>query len=195
MRQYRTGVNRLALGGAGLVLLSAGGWPAATDGALAHRLPTRWPRPTAGDPVLPVADRPARLRGEGWWTPSVLVAAFTLSLLFGCWLLAQLRAGPTRPLPLAAPGGTVRAQALAEALALRASAVPGVARSRARVLPRSRHRLEVRLRVRLRPGTSALSVLPALSAVTAEADRSAAPYGTHTRPRRSAVPHRVPHGR
>ncbi|PWI17818.1 hypothetical protein DI272_29400 [Streptomyces sp. Act143] len=193
MRQSRTTVNRLVLGGIGLLLLLAGGWLALTGGAFADRLPTWWPEPAAGRHVLLGSDELARVRGEGWWTPSVMAAAIALSLLFGWWFLTQFRTGTARPLALAAPGCTVRAQALAEALADRAGAVPGVDRSRVRILPRSRRRLEVRLRVWLRPGTSPQAVLPALCAVVAEAEESAAPYRTHTRLRVSAVSHRMPH--
>ena len=195
MRQPRTAVNRFALGGTGLVLLLAGGWLAVTGTAREERLPAWGPEPAAGHRVLLDTDRLARLRGEGWWTPSVTAAAIALSVLFGCWFLARFRSGPARPLSLAAPGATVRARALAKALALRAGAVPGVARSRARVLPRSRRRLEVRLRVRLAPGTSPRPVLPALCAVAAEAEKSAAPYSAHARLRLSAVSHRTPHVR
>jgi len=195
MRPSRLFVNRLVLGGTGLVLLLVGGWLAVTRTALAHQLPAWWPEPSTGHQVLLDTPQLARLRGEGWWTPTIMAGAITLSLLFGCWFLAQFRSGVARRLPLAAPGGTLRAQALADALAVRASAVPGVARSRARVLPRSRRRLEVRLRVWLRPGIPPQTVLPALCAVTDEADESAAPYTTHTRLRLSAVSHRTSHVR
>jgi len=193
MRPSRTAVNRLLLG-RGVMIALLGGYLLAVT-FVAHRMPGRWPGTTAGHHALLDADRLARLRGEGWWTPSVMTAAIALSVLFGCWFLAQFPVGPARPLPLAAPDGTVRPQALGEALALRASAVPGVARSRAHVLPRSRRRLRVRLRVWLLPGTSPRSVLPALCAVIAEAEESATPYSARTRLRLSAVSHRVPHVR
>lgn len=77
----------------------------------------------------------------------------------------------------------------------RATAVPGVARTHARVLPRRGRRLEVDLRVWLDPDTSPDAVLPALRAVTAEAEDAAAPYTTRTRLRLSAAKHRAPHVR
>jgi len=194
MRPSRLFVNRLVLGGTGLVLLLVGGWLTVTRASLAQ-LPAWWPEPSTGHQVLLDAAQLARLRGEGWWTPAIIAGAILLSLLFGWWFLAQFRSGAARQLPLAAPGGTVRAQALADALAVRASAVPGVARSRARVLPRSRRRLEVRLRVWLGPGIAPQTVLPALRAMTTEADECAAPYTTHTRLRLSAVSHRMSHVR
>ncbi|WP_460107108.1 Asp23/Gls24 family envelope stress response protein [Streptomyces sp. YKOK-J1] len=190
MRRTRTVVNRSALGVAGLVLLPVGAWLSVTGTSLARRLPSWWPEPSGG--VLAAPDRLDRLRGESWWPPSVLGAALVLTAVLAWWFLAQFRSGPARSLPVAAPGGTMRAGALAEALARRAAAVPGVARGRARVVSRSRRRLDVRLRVWLGPGTAPADVLDALAAVTAEAERSAAPYTTHTRLRISAVPHRMP---
>ena len=190
MRQTRTAPNRSLLGAAGLALLLAGGWLTATAPAVAERLPSWWPAATGG--VLLDRDRLVRLRGDDWWVPTAMAAAIVLTALFTCWFLAQFRVGPTRNLPLPAPGGTVRCQALAEALALRAAAVPGVARTRARVLPRRRRRLEVRLRVRLQPDASPDTVLPALCAVTAEAEQAVAPCTTHTRIRLSTPSHRVP---
>ncbi|MFE3634977.1 hypothetical protein [Streptomyces sp. NPDC059168] len=200
MRRTRTVVNRSLLGVTGLVLVPMGVWLSVTGTSLARRLPSWWPVPSGGR--LPAPDRLDRLRGEDWWPPSLLGAVAVLTAAFTWWFLAQFRSGPARSLPLAAPGGTVRSGALAEALALRTAAVPGVARGRARVargrarvVPRSRRRLEVRLRVRLGPGTRPADVLPALCAVTAEAERSAAPYTAHTRLRVSAVRHRTPHVR
>ncbi|MGW1586405.1 hypothetical protein [Streptomyces sp. NPDC002386] len=190
MRRTRTVVNRAALGVAGLVLLPVGAWLSVTGTSLARRLPSWWPEPSGG--VLAAPDRLDRLRGEDWWPPSVLGAALVLTAVLTWWFLAQFRSGPARSLPLAAPGGTMRAGALAEALAQRAAAVPGVARGRARVVSRSRRRLDVRLRVWLGPGTAPADVLDALAAVTAEAERSAAPYTAYTRLRISAVPHRMP---
>ncbi|WP_250400867.1 alkaline shock response membrane anchor protein AmaP [Streptomyces cellostaticus] len=193
MRRTRTVVNRSLLGVTGLVLVPMGVWLSVTGTSLARRLPSGWPVPSGGR--LPAPDRLDRLRGEDWWPPSLLGAVAVLTAVFTWWFLAQFRSGPARSLPLAAPGGTVRSGALAEALALRAAAVPGVARGRARVVPRSRRRLEVRLRVWLGPGTRPADVLPALCAVTAEAERSAAPYTAHTRLRVSAIRHRTPHVR
>ncbi|MFE0383203.1 hypothetical protein ACFW1F_03815 [Streptomyces bungoensis] len=189
MRHPRTLVNRFALGATGLALLAAGGLCVVTGTAPARRQPSWWPG--VPDGVLLDPDRLDRLRGEGWWLP----AAVALTAVFTCWFPARFRSGPGRPLPLAAPGATLRAGALAEALTRRAAAVPGVARGRARIVARSRRRLEVRLRVWLAPGTAPDEVLPALCAVAAEAEESAAPYTVHTRLRLSATSHRTPHVR
>ncbi|MFJ4277773.1 hypothetical protein [Streptomyces massasporeus] len=142
----------------------------------------------------PTADGRALLCDRGISTPSVLAAVIALNLLFG-WLLAQRRSATARPLRQAAPGGTVRTQAPAVVPARRANAVPGVARSRARVLPRPRRRLEARPRVRLRPGTSPQAVLTAPCGAPGKAEESAAPCGAHTRLHVSAAPHRAPHVR
>jgi hypothetical protein len=194
MRSSRTAVNRAVLGAFGLALLLTGSWLAATDRALADGLPSWWPTADAGT-VLLDANRPARLRGEGWWTPTVMTAAIGLTVLFACLSLAQLRSRPTRHLTLHTPSCTVRPQALAEALTARVAGLPGIARSRARVLPRRGSRLEVDLRVWLEPGASPDAVLPTLHAATAEAARATEPYTAHTRIRLSAAPHRMPHVR
>ncbi|MFJ3420848.1 hypothetical protein ACIPN8_31410 [Streptomyces sp. NPDC086082] len=194
MRTTHTAVNRTVLGATGLALLLTGSWLAATDRTLTPHLPSWWPTAGTGT-VLLDPDRLARLRGEGWWTPTVMAASIGLTVLLALWTLGQLRTGATRRLALPSPGCTVRPQALAEALAARAAAVPGVARGHARVLPRRGRRLEVELRVWLAPDTSPDAVLPALRAVTAEADAAAAPYTAHTRLRLSATSHRAPHVR
>ncbi|MFJ9380111.1 hypothetical protein [Streptomyces sp. NPDC101455] len=194
MRTDRTAVNRTALGAGGLVLLLAGALLAATDRTVAHRLPTWWPN-SRTNTVLLEPGRLAQLRSEGWWTPTVMAASIGLTVLFAYWALGQLRSGSGRRMALPSPGCTVRPQALAEAVTARATAVPGVARTHARVLPRRGRRLEVQLRVWLDPDTSPDAVLPALRAVTAEAEDAAAPYTTHTRLRLSAAKHRAPHVR
>ncbi|MFD4561029.1 hypothetical protein ACFWP5_43080 [Streptomyces sp. NPDC058469] len=194
MRATHTAVNRTALGATGLALLLAGSWLAATDRTVAHQLPSWWPSPGTGA-VLLEPGRLARVRGEGWWTPSVLAGSIGLTVVFAFWALGQVRSRPGRQLSLPSPGCTMRPRALAEALAARATGVPGVARGHARVLPRRGRRLEVELRVWLEPDTSPDAVLPSLRAVTAEADAAAAPYTAHTRLRLSAASHRAPHVR
>ncbi|KPI07515.1 hypothetical protein OK074_0225 [Actinobacteria bacterium OK074] len=191
MPHIRTAVNRAVLGAVGLVLLGTGSWLAAADRAVVNRMPSWWPAPGPGT-VLLDRDRPAQLRGEGWWTLGVTAAAIALTVLFASWFLAQLHSGRARRLALPSPGATVRPQALAEALATRVSALPGVARSRARVLPRPGRRLDFGLRLWLEPGTPPEAVLPTVCAVAAEAERSTAPYTAHTRVRLSAASHRVP---
>ncbi|WP_031050296.1 hypothetical protein [Streptomyces sp. NRRL F-5650] len=187
-RRARTAVNRTVLAVAGLPPLLAGAWLALTGGPLRERLPSWWPTAGTGAVLLDRA-RLAQLRTEGWWTPTVLAVALALTVFLAYWSLAQLRSGPTRDLALPAPGSAVRPQALAEALTARAAAVSGVARARARVLPGRRQRLDVGLRVWLHPGTPPDSVLPALHAVVAEAERASAPYTAATRIRLSASAH------
>lgn len=188
-RSARTTVNRAALGTVGLSLFLVGAWLAATDRALADRLSSWWPATGTG------TDGPAQWRGEGWWTPTVTAAAIGLTVLFVYVTLVQLHSRPTRRPALPSPSCTLRPQALAEALTARATALPGITRSRARVLPRRGRRLEVELRVWLEPDTPPDAVLPALRAVTAEAGRAAQTYAAHTRVRLSAAPHRKPHVR
>lgn len=195
MRTARTAVNRTALGAGGLALLLTGTWLAATDRTVAHELPTWWPNART-NAVLLEPGRLAQVRNEGWWTPTVTAAAIGLTVLFALWTFGQLRSRTGRRLALPSPGCTVQLRALGGALAARASAVPGVARGHARVLPRRGRRLEVELRVWLDPDTSPDAVLPTLRTVTAEAEGAAAPYATHTRLRLSAASHhRAPHVR
>ncbi|WP_327394006.1 hypothetical protein [Streptomyces phaeochromogenes] len=194
MARTRTAVNRTVLGAVGLSLFLAGSWLTATDTAFADRLPAWWPAAGTGT-VLLDRDRLAQLRGEGWWTPTAIAASIGLAVLFALWSLGQSRSGRARRLALPSPGCTVRPQALAEALAARVAALPGIARSRARVLPRRGQRLEVRLRVWLEPDTPPDAVLPALRTATAEADRAATPYTAHTRVHLSTIPHRTRHVR
>lgn len=191
MGRARTTVNRAFLATAGLALLLAGAWLTLTGRAPVDRLPSWWPTPGTGT-VLLDRTRLAQLRTEGWWTPAVLTTTITLTVLLAYWSLAQLRSGPARHLALPSPGGTVRPQALAEALTTRAASVPGIARARVRVLPRRRQHLDVGLRVWLHPGTPPDAVLPALHALTAEAERTTAPYTTYTRIRLSTPSHRKP---
>lgn len=134
MARTRTAVNRTVLGAVGLSLFLAGSWLTATDTAFADRLPAWWPAAGTGT-VLLDRDRLAQLRGEGWWTPTAIAASIGLAVLFALWSLGQSRSGRARRLALPSPGCTVRPQALAEALAARVAALPGIARSRAGYSP------------------------------------------------------------
>ncbi|MFI6543089.1 hypothetical protein ACIBO9_07560 [Streptomyces prunicolor] len=196
IRTAHTAVNRTALGATGLALLLTGSWLATTDRTVAHRLPTWWPNSGTRTALLEPG-RLAQLRSEGWWTPTLMTASIGLTVLFAYWAFGQLRSGSGRRMALPSPGCTVRPRALAEAVTARATAVPGVARGHARVLPRRGRRLEMELRVWLTPDTSPDAVLPALRAVTTEAESAATPYTTHTRLRLSAAatPRRGPHVR
>ncbi|UXX94366.1 hypothetical protein N7U49_23940 [Streptomyces sp. AD2-2] len=102
MRTTHTAVNRTVLGATGLTLLLTGSWLAATDRTLAPHLPSWWPTAGTGT-VLLDPDRLARLRGEGWWTPTVLAASIGLTLLLALWTLGHLRTGPARRLALPPP--------------------------------------------------------------------------------------------
>ncbi|ALV33672.1 hypothetical protein AS200_17710 [Streptomyces sp. CdTB01] len=190
----RGGVNRVVLGLVGTGLLGVGSRLVAGDPAVAARLPSWWPAAGRGSVLVDRAGL-ARLRGETWWTPVVMAAATVLTVLFVRWALAQLHSGRVRPLALPSPGATVHPRTLAEALSARVAQLPGVARCRARVLPRGGSRLDVGLRVWLEPGTSPDAVLPGLSALAAEAEEAAAPRTSRTRIRLSGTSHRTMHVR
>ncbi|MFI8229250.1 hypothetical protein ACIGDI_10495 [Streptomyces sp. NPDC085900] len=187
-------VNRAVLGVLGLVLLGAGLWLVGGDLGVASRLPSWWPADGTGSVLMDRAGL-ARLRGAGWWTPVVMTAASLLTVLFVYWALAQIHSGRTRPLALPSPGATVHPHTLAGALSARVAQLPGVARCRARVLPRGGTHLDVGLRVWLEPGTPPDAVLPGLTALAAEAENAAAPCTTRTRIRLSGTSHRTPHVR
>ncbi|MGI5451635.1 hypothetical protein ACQEWB_00275 [Streptomyces sp. CA-249302] len=157
-------------------------------------MPSWWLAPTVGTALLDRGEL-TRLHGEGWWAPTVIAVATALAVLLTWTALRQLRSGPRRRLAVGSPGGTLRSHALAEALSTRVASVPGVARCRARVVPRSGDRLEIGLRVWLESDTPPGAVLPRLRGRTEEAEQTLAPRTSRTRVPLSALPHRAPHVR
>lgn len=182
MNPLRTTVNRTLLALTGAALLAGGGWLVLTAGPVAERLPGRWPGPGSGTVLLDRAGL-ADLRGHGWWTP-VVVAGLALALVLCLvWFLAQSRPGGRRRLPLAGPPLTLRSRALADAVARRAEATPGVARAHVR-LPAGPKRSRVRVRLLLEPDAAPGPVLERLThGALDEARRSLAPHplDTHVR--------------
>ncbi|MCF2131374.1 hypothetical protein L1I79_33865 [Strepomyces sp. STD 3.1] len=179
MNPSRNAVNRTLLALTGAALLTGGGWLGLSGGAVADRLPGWWPRPEDGTVLLDRAGL-AGLRGEDWWTPVVVAGTAAALLLFLTWLLAQPRRDGDRRLPLAGPPLTLRSRALADAVAHRAEATPGVARARVR-LPAGRKRSRARVRLLLEPGTAPGRVLEQLThGPLDEARASLAPHPLHT---------------
>ncbi|MBQ0883126.1 hypothetical protein ACFC5H_33075 [Streptomyces rochei] len=175
MNPLRTAVNRVLLALAGASLLGGGAWLAGTAGPVAERLPGWWPRPAAGTVLL---DRStlADLRDQGWWTPVVIAGTACALLLSLTWLLAQVRSGGHRRLPLAGRLLTLRSRALADAVARRAEAASGVSRAHVTLLAGPK-RSRARVRLRLEPGAAPGRVLEGVShAALDEARRSLAPY-------------------
>ncbi|MBV2352912.1 hypothetical protein KUM39_00820 [Streptomyces sp. J2-1] len=191
--QPRTAVNRAVLALTGFALLVGGVVLFTTAPGLAVRRPTWWPSPSLYHPLF---DREvlSDLRAREWWTPVVIAVGAVVSLLLARWFVAQVYVRSRSRLRLAAPGSALRTQALEAALASRAAGVDGVARTRARIHPR-RRRLLLRLHVWLDADTPPGHVLDALTAITAEAQRSAAPYVLDTHVRFSHRTHRMPHVR
>ncbi|MFI6345328.1 hypothetical protein [Streptomyces sp. NPDC050560] len=186
--------NRLALAVAGAVLLLGGGWLALTGAVPGARLPDGWPGPPRHATLL---DRGAlgELRAHDWWLPTALGAAAALTLLFAVWCAGQLGGGGRASAPLMAPSGSVRTDAVADALALRAGAVPGVDRCRCRVRARRGGSLRVDLVLRLDPYVTPDTVLPALRRLVAEAETAAAPCTVRASARITAQRHRATHVR
>lgn len=193
MREPRSTANRTVLAVTGLALALGGLWLATARTSFAAHLPGGWPVPFAGSVLL---DREglATLRGHDWWTPAVLAAGVSATLLLALWLLSQLHVRNRSRLPLAAPGSALRTHALECAVSERAAAIDGVARCRVRIHTR-RRRLRLRIHTWLAPDTAPEAVLDALTAVTAELERATAPYTVETRVRLSHRTHRMQHVR
>ncbi|MFG6295735.1 hypothetical protein [Streptomyces rochei] len=173
MNPLRSAVNRTLLALIGAALLAGGVWLAATVSAVRGHLPGWWPTAEPGRVLL---DRSALvdLRDHGWWAPLVIAGTACVLLLFLAWLLAQLRSGGRR-LHLASPALTLRPPALADAVARRLQATPGVARAWVSLYVRPKN-ARARVRVELEPGTEPAAALALLDgAALDEAHRSLAP--------------------
>ncbi|MDF3299241.1 hypothetical protein [Streptomyces tropicalis] len=193
MAEPRTAANRAVLAASGLVLLVGGAWAATAGTPLARHLLARWPAPAPGGTLLDRAGL-AGLRDHGWWTPAVIAAGVLLTVLFALWCLAQVHVRAGSRLPLAAPGGALRIRALEDAVTARTADLPGVDRCRADLSVRRRH-LRLRLHVWAAPDVAPGTVAEALTAVTAEVERVAAPCTLDTRVRLRHRTHRMPHVR
>ncbi|MFJ6841119.1 hypothetical protein ACIQRE_00455 [Streptomyces griseoluteus] len=189
----RTALNRCVLAATGLALLAAGTWLATADPALGARMPAWWPE-LSGDVTFLSPARVLDLRGRGWWTPTVLAASVAATALGALWCARQFHGGGRPLIALPAPGASVRARALEEAVARDAAALDGVARCRARVLA-GRGRITVRLHLWLQPDTTPDAVLPGVTRLLGRAESAAAPCPVHGRVRLSARHHQVPHVR
>ncbi|WP_217244932.1 hypothetical protein [Streptomyces sp. AC602_WCS936] len=190
MNSSRTAANRTLLALTGAALLGGGGWLAATAGPVAERLPGRWPGPAATGTALLDRAGLADLRDHGWWTPVAVTGTACALLLCLTWLLTQVRRGGHRRLPLAGPRLTLRARALADAVARRAEATPGVARAHV-TLPAGAKRSRARVRLLLEPGAAPGPVLERLThGALDEARRSLAPHPLETHVRMGVRPRR-----
>lgn len=189
----RTALNRCVLADTGLALLAAGTWLATADPALGTRMPAWWPE-LSGDRTFLSPTRVPDLRSREWWTPTVLAASLAATALGALWCARQFHGGGRPLIALPAPGATVRARALEEAVTRDAAALDGVAHCRARVLA-GRGRITVRLHLWLQPDTTPDAVLPGVTRLLGRAESAAAPCPVHGRVRLSARPHQVPHVR
>ncbi|PZH02065.1 alkaline shock response membrane anchor protein AmaP [Streptomyces sp. NTH33] len=165
----RPALNRSLLALAGLVLLGGGLLIlfAGFDVYRRHDLvpPVGWPLTAANDVLLGSADR-ARWSSQGWWWwPAVIAALVLVALLALWWLLAQLRRRRPGALPV---GGTppqegveLRDQALGDAIAAEAGALPGVEHAAVRITGRPAHP-RTRVRLTLTPQAAPGAALGAL---------------------------------
>ncbi|RII11779.1 hypothetical protein DSC45_28105 [Streptomyces sp. YIM 130001] len=193
MTRGRTVLNRLTLGATGLVLLTAGGWLALARTTWVPGLPgARTPGGEYGTFVDPA--QLAAVRDRTWWTPVVVTVSVLATVLLAVWCARQLGSGFRRRIELAAPGADLRTRALESAMTEHAEDLDGVSHCRARVRVR-RARLDVILRVRLRPDTGPATVLPGLTALASTTEASLAPHRVRTRVRFATRSHRRPHVR
>jgi hypothetical protein len=164
----RTAVNRTLLALVGLVLLAGGGLLLVGGLDLNRRwhlgLPHDWTVTDPHHPLLDAADR-TRWRGDSWWWP-VLFAVLGLVAVFALWwLLSQLRRGKVRRLTLPAAADLqvrLHGDALARAVAEESREIPGVTRTRVRLLGPPR-RPSFRVALTLAPGAAPGPVLQQLS--------------------------------
>ncbi|WP_367039097.1 alkaline shock response membrane anchor protein AmaP [Streptomyces sp. Je 1-332] len=190
MSRIRSGVNRVTLLCAAVVLLVSGAALASAVAPVRERLPAALPR-LGADRVWLGREMLGRWRDHGWWPPVVIAALALLAVLFLCWAAAQIRTGRLRELPLGQPGITLSATALASAMAERARAVDGVARAHVRLLGRPR-RLRARITLVLEPDGSPEAVLRELARDTiAEARAATAPRVLEADVRFTTRRHRV----
>ncbi len=188
MNPVRRTVNRVMLALVGLAMAAGGSVIALAGSSTRDSVPTWWPQPGSGAPLVD-RERLADLRAHDWWTPAVVASAACVLLLALAWALAQLRGGGRTSVPMAG-SVTLRPRVLAQVLARRTGAVPGVARARV-ALPAGRRRLRAGVHVTLEPGAAPATVLRELSeGPFAEARDAAAPHTVQVRVRIAARPHK-----
>ncbi|WP_372351067.1 hypothetical protein [Streptomyces sp. KL116D] len=195
MPRSRTVLNRITLGLCGLGATAAGAWLALGRTAWRTAVPERWSALLPHTPLVSSAPL-ASMRGQGWWTPTVMASAAVSALLLAVWGARQLRDQRLRRMPLPPSQGLLRTRAMEDALAGLVTDLDGVAQCRTRVRgkPRTGH-LEAVLRVRLRPDSTPCAVLPSLVEIASDTAEAMAPYGFQLHVRFTARPHRRPHVR
>ncbi|MCX5210182.1 alkaline shock response membrane anchor protein AmaP [Kitasatospora sp. NBC_00240] len=156
----RSGVNRVVLAVAGVLLLAVGLLVLAGGLDLYRHLgldmPHWWPLTSPDQPLLSDASR-TRWTDRSWWWP-VVIGGLSLIVLLGLWwLVAQFRRPAPSSLALPTPAGTglrlrLRTKALEEALESGTDGLPGVQRARMKVVGRRTERLTVHGVVLLSPG-------------------------------------------
>ncbi|MBY8846394.1 alkaline shock response membrane anchor protein AmaP [Streptomyces sp. SP2-10] len=150
MNAMRTGVNRVLLALAGLLLLALGGAVLAVG--LGAPPPSWWLHTGPHDVLLTRAER-TRWRHIAWWWPAVIAALALLVLLALWWLAAAVRRRRLTDLPVDTgdgAGARLRGRALESALAAEAAGLPGVARAHVDLRGR-RTSPQVRAGLRLEP--------------------------------------------
>ncbi|MFI6874742.1 hypothetical protein ACIBL6_14990 [Streptomyces sp. NPDC050400] len=193
MPSSRTVLNRVTLGLCGLAATAAGAWLALGRTAWRTAVPEGWSALLPHTPLVSSA-RLASMRGQGWWTPTVMATAVVSALLLAVWGARQLRGQRRRRMPLPPSQGLLRTRAMEDALTGLVMDLDGVAQCGIRVRGRPRTgRLEAVLRVRLRPDSAPSAVLPSLVTIASDTAEALAPYHFRLRVRFTARRHRRPH--
>ncbi|MHC5257850.1 hypothetical protein ACYSUO_08195 [Streptomyces sp. UC4497] len=195
MPRSRTLLNRIALALCGLVAVAAGAWLSLGHTSWQSAGPERWSALGADTPLVP-AERLASMRGQEWWTPTVMAASVVAAVLLAWWAARQLRTGRRRLVALPTSRSHLRTRALEDTLAGLVEDVDGVAHCRPRVRGGSRTgRLDAVLHVRLHQDTTPSTVLPPLTRIASDTGDALAPYRFRMHIRFSARSHRRPHVR
>ncbi|MFF3492155.1 hypothetical protein ACFYWS_12475 [Streptomyces sp. NPDC002795] len=182
MPRSRTLVNRIALALFGLVAVAGGGRLGSGHTSWRSTVPEQWSAPS--------------LRGQEWWTPTVMAVSVAVAVLLAWWGARQLRSGGRRLLALPTSRSHLRTRALEDTLSALVEDVDGVAHCRSRVRGGARtDRLDAVLRVRLHHDTTPSTVLPPLTRIASDTGDALAPYRFRMRIRFSAPSHRRPHVR
>lgn len=195
MPRSRTLLNRVALALGGLLAVATGGWLSLGHTSWLSAVPERWSALGADTPLVP-AERLASMRGQEWWTPTVMAASVLATVLLAWWGVRQLRTGRRRLVVLPTSRSHLRTRALEDTLAGLVEDVDGVAHCRPRVRGGSRSgRLDAVLHVRLHQDTTPSTVLPPLTRIASDTGDALAPYRFRMHIRFSARSHRRPHVR
>ncbi|MER5438484.1 hypothetical protein [Streptomyces sp. NPDC002790] len=196
MPRSRTLLNRVTLAVCGLAAVAVGGLLCLGHTSWRSAVPDRWSALSSPHTPLVPAERLASMRGQEWWTPTVMATSIIAAVLLTWWGARQLRTGRRRLVALPVSRSHLHTRALEDTLAGLVEDVDGVAHCRPRVRGGTRSgRLDAVLRVSLHQDTTPSTVLPPLTRIASDTGDALAPYRFRMHIRFSARSHRRPHVR